>query len=546
MIGRLDSLSARFWRNLLFAGTAITVLVYLWLARGGFAVQDDGRQFLLWMPRLRDPALLNGDLMADYWQSVSPLLYRVPFQAVAALGIDPVVFGKFLAIPLLLLSAFAAWKLARALTPSPLTAFVAAAFTMGFILHEDSIYTASPRAFSHPLLLLFFLGLVRDRWPVILGSLFLLAALYPAPALVALTVLGLSRIQVKPFAIDWSKRSLLVTGAAGVLVGLAFLPFLLQTGPWGPTLTLEQARHLPNLMTPGGRSSIVDSAGNLGWHCSGRLGFLPALVPCDFGIPGATLWNLLLFGPYLWLAWQALHGRAHRLWVLTLIAAAIWYAIAATVAFKLHLPGRYSQRILEVLQFLALGHLLGAWLERRLALPPTTGTRIGAGAIALFLIVSFLTPVPDMRRPDDPALIRRIAALPATARFAGISEDLNFVPVLTGRSVLATPEHAIPYQLGYYTRINERLAASLAAVSTPDVSELRAIVTKYRIDYLLVERDTLASGTLPGRYPSLLQAESALAEARLRAGRPAIVARPECLRHAGAKTLMIDARCAAR
>lgn len=536
-----DLASARRW---LFGGMALTIAVYAWLAWGRLTVQDDARQFLLWMPRLTDPAVLNGDLMASYWQSVSPPLYQLPFRALAAIGVDPVAGAKWMAVPLLLFTTWAAWKLAEAVTGGrPLPALCAAAFAMAFVIHEDSVYTSSPRAFSHGLLFLFFWALVKDRWVALLVSLGLLAALYPAPALVAVTILGLSRIRVKPVGIDLSLRSVLVTGAAGVVVGLAVLPFLMESGGWGPTLTLEQARHLPNLMTPGGRSSIVDSAGNLGWHCSGRLGYLPALMPCDFGIPGATLVNLLLFVPYLmmaWRAWKAPAGDPNRIYLLALAGTAIWYGIAALVAFKLHLPGRYSQRVLEVLQFLALGQLLGGWIARRLdEMPDARGTKAGVWTITGFLGISFLTPVPDMKQPKDAAMIAAIRALPKDSMIAGVSEELNFVPVLTGRKALATPEHAIPYQLGYYNRINERLRASVDAINTSDGAVLRAITARYGVDYWMVERETLATGALPGRYPSLVGSAT-------RSGTPALAARAAaCARYAGPNVLLIDARCAA-
>ncbi len=552
----------RLCRRLLIGGVTVTILVYLKLAflqPGSFAyapftIEDDARQFLLWMPRLRDPALLQNDLMASYWHSVSPLLYRLPFQAVAALGVDPVLFGRFLAVPLLALAAWGAWRLAMELTAGrPVAAFVAASFLLGFILHEDSIYTASPRAFSHVLLLFFFDALLRDRASVILVTLFLLAGLYPAPAMTAFTVLALSRVRMSlPPGIDLSRRSILLVGTAALLVVIAVLPFAMQTDPWGPALTLDQARTMPNLMTPGGRSTLVDDSGAIGWVCSWRMGFVPTLVPCNRGIPGALFINLLLFLPLLIFAFNAVRGRPdkaaatrNRIYGLALVAAALWYCITLAVAFRLHLPSRYSQRILEPLEWLAIGQMIGLWIDRRLQRQSAKpAVRMAAVGLALLIAISFASPKPGMRRPADPALIREVATLPAGSMIAGVSEELNFIPALTGRAVLATPEHAIPYQLGYYRPIAERLRASLAAVSTADPKVLRHILVRYRIDFLLVERAMLGSSVIAGRYSAILPDETAAASASLRRHAPAILLQArDCTVYSDQQFLLLDARC---
>lgn len=553
----------RRWRWRLYAGTGVAIAVYLWLAclRPGtlawdpYAIQDDARQFLLWMPRLADPELLRGDFMAAYWHAVSPPLYRLPFGAAAALGLDPVLFGRFLAPALLLLAAWGAWRVALDLTERPLPAFVAAAFTMGFLVHEDSIFTASPRAFGSPLLLLFLHGLLRGRPAVMLGSLFLLASIYPPPAVVAITMLGLSRIEtLRPLRVDLSRGSILLVGAAGLAGLIGAAPFLLQTGHWGPTLTLAEARAMPNLMDPGARSTIVDEAGRIGWFCSWRMGYVPTLVPCGMGIPAAPLWNFLLLLPLLVTAGMAVAGRPdeatarrNRLYVLALAAGTIWYAIAVLLAFRLHLPSRYSQRILEVLEWLAIGQWLGLWIEaRRRRSPARPGTRAASALIGAAIAISFLSPVPGMKRPTDYALIRFIAALPKSTMIAGVSEDLNFVPALTGRAVLATPEHAIPYQLGYFLPLRDRLAASLLAISTPDPGTLAAILARYRVDYLLVEADTLRAARIPGRYPSILPVQASAATQRLRTRVPAVAAGlPACVAYWGRSLILLDARCLA-
>jgi hypothetical protein len=548
------------WSRLLFAGTALGSLVYLYLAffrpltltYDPYAIQDDARQFLLWMPRLSDPALLRGDLLADYWQSVSPPLYRALFAIADRLGLAPTVFARLLPVPLLLFCAWSAWRLASALTASPRAAFVAAGFAMGFVLHEDSIFTATPRGFASPLLLLFFHGLVAERWRPMLVALVLLGALYPAPAIVGATMLALSRVRsLVPVRIDLSRRSVLLTGGIGLAVIAAMLPFAMQTQPWDPALTLAEARDMPNMMDPLGRSSIVDAAGRIGWACSPRMGFVPSLFPCDGSVPLAMVWNLLLLTPLLVLAGRHVlgHGRREqRLYVVALAATAIWFTIAAALAFRLHLPSRYSQRVLGVLEWLAIGQVIGNWLESRLAARRASmASSAAARFIAVLLAVSFAIPVPGTKRPADYALIDRIAALPVGSRIGGVSEQLDFIPALTGRAVLASPEHAIPYQLGYYRQIAARLQASLLAVSTPDRQVFRRAMRAYPADYLLIEREMLTSGTIPGRYAQIVPAASRAAAGRLKA-EPSLAARAprDCIAYSSRQFVLIESACLAK
>jgi hypothetical protein len=553
-ISRLDD--ERPWRLLLFAATGVALIIYLARALRPLTIQDDARQFLLWMPRLMDPEALRGDLLADYWQSVSPPVYRLPFEFFALLGVDPLVVAKLLPLLLVAVSAWAAWRIAMTLTRRPLAAFVAAAAVMSLVVHEDSVYTASPRAFSPPLFLLFVDGLLRERVKTMLGSLFLLASIYPTTALVALTMLGLSRIHRVPrLRIDLSRRSILLVGGATLAILVAIVPFPTQTSRWEPTLTLGQALTMPNLGTSEGRSSLVREDGSIGWICSARMGFFPEIVPCGRGIAGAELINVLLLLPLLWLFWDALRrpdgpgGRNPNIvygWAL--LAALFWYAVAVAFAFKLHLPSRYSQRVLSILEWLAIGQLIGLWLDAQLRRTGFRGRAAAAGTLlAGLLAFSFATPLPGLRTPQHPGAIRHIAGMPADTLVAGVSEDLDFVPALTGRPALATTEHAIPYHVGYFRHVGARLEASLLMAATPDPRRLAELLGAHEVDLFLAERALIEEGALPQRYATIVPDATRAAEAMLAAGPSALQRRAgACAVYDGPKILLLDAKCLAR
>ena len=558
--------SERGWRTLLYVLTALAALVYLnnalfepgTLRFAPYTIQDDARQFLTWMSRLDDAPALQGDLLADYWQSVCPPFYQFIYAATNALGLEPTLFARLLPVVLLFFCAWMAWRIALLMTKRPVVAFVAAACVTSFVLHEDSIYSATPRAFSTPLFLLFLDGLLRDRAWTMIPALFLLGLLYPTTALVGLTMMGLARIGWRPFRIDLSARTWLL-GALGVAaVGLAILPFAGSTAQWEPTLNLDQALAMPNLGTAAGRSTVVGLNGNVDYLCSARMGLLPEIVPC-WSTPIALLPNLLLMVPMLLLAWRAVRGTRYQprggsreepgdlIHSWALVAAIAWWIVAVAVAFQLHLPSRYTQRTLSILEFLAIGQMLGPLLERRLrGRRGTWGTTVVGGLFALFFLASFATPTPGLSQPSDAQAVDRIAALPRDTVIGGVTDQLDYLPALTGRSTLATIEHAIPYHTGYFTPLRDRLERALAAVSSPDPAMLADYVRRYGVTVIAVDRALFEYGELPARWATVVPGAVQVAQQQLRQGPSVLQQRARgCLIHEG-MLVLLDAPCLTR
>jgi hypothetical protein len=367
-------------------------------------------------------------------------------------------------------------------------------------------------------------------------------------------MMGLARIGWRPFWIDLSARSWLL-GALGVAaVGLAIVPFAGSTSAWAPTINLEQALAMPNLGTAEGRSTVVGLNGSVDYLCSARMGLLPEIVPC-WSTRIAVLPNLLLMIPMLLLAFRAVRGTRYQpgeepgdlIHVWALVAAIAWWAVAIAVTFQLHLPSRYTQRTLSILEFLAIGQLLGPLLERRLkGRRSTWGTMIVGGLFALFFLASFATPTPGLSQPDDREAVDRIAALPANAVVGGVSDQLDYLPALTGRSTLATIEHSIPYHSGYFTPLRERLEAGLAAVSSPDPAVLNDYVRRYGVTVIAVDRALFEYGELPARWATVVPDAVQVAQQQLRHGPSVLQQRARgCLIHDGT-LILLDAPCLTR
>lgn len=555
---------ARGWLATLLALSLATVLIYAkgaFLVRHGwgldpFTIDDDTRQFLTWAPRIADPALLPNDLLADYWYSVTPWLYRVILDAASALGVGPVMFARLLPCVLLPLTALSAWWLARGVFASPAMAFFAAVLVLFPMLQGGGAFSPTPRAFAPALLLVFLGALIRDRGVPMVVALFCLASIYPASALVAVTILGLSRFHLAPrFHLDLSRRSILLVLAGAAAVAIGAFPFVGVTEMWHPTLTLAEARDMPVFMDPDGRMRIVLRDGSIGWFCGRRIGFLPPFG-CKTAFDYRILLNLLLIMPSLVLLVSAVRSkdpdrRSEVLLYGTVTAACvIWYGLAAMIAFKIHLPSRYSHKLISLTEMIGVVHFLGpklqrggAWLaDRSRAMYAVAAVVCAAGVLAVFLLVH-----PGLRRPAEPEALKYLASLPPQTLIGGFSDELAFIPALIGRSVLASPEHAIPYHLGYYREVEARLRDMLRAATDPDPRVVAEVVARRNLDIFAVDTAYLRDLTFSKWQEAMFPAEIPGVKQKIANERPALLdLAADCVVLAGKHLTLLDGHCLVR
>lgn len=536
------SKESRIWLLLLLALTVASMVVVALQEFRPWSIQDDARQFLAWTPRLLDPTLLKGDFIADYWHSVTPPLFRLPYEVLALLGIPAMTTAKLMGLVLMPLTALSAYGTARRLTNGAPAAFLCAGLVMGFCLREPSIFSGTPRSVTVALILLFLRWMIDDKPVAMIATLTLLAALYPAPAITCLGMICLSRITLRPrLSIDLSRRSIAIVVAATVLtLGCAAL-FDAGTQHWDPVLKFADYHQIPAMASPNGRSRIVVDDGKPGWICSARLGFLPEVASCKHSQFGLDVFvNAALFAFVVFLAWRGLTSGERRdprrIYALAIVSGAVCWTVAALVLFKLHLPSRFSQRILYPLEAMAVGQIVGNWLlAHRHRLP----ARIAGLVILAGLGYIFLNPNPKMMSPPDIAGMRAMAALPKDARIAGVAEDLSFVHAMIGRSVTADTEKAIPYQLGYYRPFRANLIDGVTLARTTDRATIADILRRQKLTAVAVDPHTLSTGELPEPY------QEALPEFVTPPGTTAALASaPQgCRMYSGAHLILFSAPC---
>ena len=510
MTSRINPLAAIF--ALLIA---LAMLIYAraaFLTDAQWVIADDARQFLAWTSRIADPQAMPGNFMADYWQQTAPPFYRALLYAAVAVGMPPILLSKLLPLLLLPLSAVLAWKLSGVFARERAAQFGGALCIIATALHTDSIFSGTPRAFALPLMLFAIHGMAAGRNGLAVLGLLMLGVVYPAPAITCLGLFTLHLLQWKPplrLGLTGGRVGLIALAAACVV--LPALLFKSGLDIWGPTLTMSEARGVFSMMLYDGRSSITGPHGDIAWLCSRRIGFLPSVVNCRGNADPRLLINLCLtIVPMLLLWFWQTRGRGQaetaagkdaarwQLFPYSLVSAIICYLIAAAIAFKVHLPARYSQPVLLIMGSLAFGILAGQGWER--LKKSGRGVFVGIAALCLLLaLAAYATPKTTLARPRDGALIGFIGGLSPAIRIAGIESDLDFVPAATGRGVLATTEHDIPYHRQYHRKNSDGLRASLQMGELTSPAAVAAI-QRYRIDLLVFDRKFLETGVVPGRY----------------------------------------------
>jgi hypothetical protein len=547
----------RLWRTLavllgiLSAGMFLTVA----FARAE-SIADDGRAFISWMGRWNDPGLLAGDLMADYWSSVSPWAYRGLFHAAWAVGIEPAIFIRLLPAILYPLTALFAYRFLRAIGADPLVAFIATACSIALLVGNEAIASGTPRAFWPVLLLAIMEGLARRRPAEVTAAQLLLAGMYPQMALVSASVIGLTSIKPSArFLVDVSRERIGLVLLPGLATIAGLLPFLLSTSAYGPAFSLEEARAIP-AFAGNGRASVFAADGSIDMVCGLRLGFLS--LDCAGWWQQAALMAAIAIGPCVLLA-RNLAARsdgslASPLPFYLLASTLAWFAISTALLFRLHLPSRFSSAA-SLLAMLAAVPLLASWIRDRLPLSWLARRPIGqafliagtVGCLCAAIIGAVQRPA-TIVSPRSPALLAAIRALPKDDMVAGFIPDLDFSPAFTGRSTLFNRELAVAYQKGYFLPILARMAAIRDVAFTRDPAVFAARLAAQPIDWLLVPKFTLSDGRVLGPFRGFFGSGLAAEEEAAQAQGPPVLAKRAGACTAGEydEVLMLDAACLKR
>ncbi|TAD80563.1 MAG: hypothetical protein EA001_00430, partial [Oscillatoriales cyanobacterium] len=456
---------------------------------GPFVVADDGRQHLFWMTRLVNPQAFAGDWIADYFASVAPWGFRGVYWLAEAIGLGSATAAKLW--PPVLSGAIGGlvWVVTRAIVPVPFGGFVAALLFLQNLWLKDDLASGTARAFLNPLFLLVLWAWVRRSPWGLVGVIGLLGGFYPHYVLVTAAMLGLRLgLVVMRREGDWRIWAIGLGACVAVL-----LPFAASASTFGPTITIAQARQLPEFL-PDGRSRFFYADFGRFWLSAGRSGIQPPLEPplLGLGLGLPLLWRWRDRFPL----WQTVRSGVEILPLLT-IASFGCFGLAHLLLFRLHLPSRYTQHGLRVVLAIAAAMVLVLLLDRFWAWARNRRRAIGlAVAIGTIGIIGLLVAYPLAVRGfpkanyvtgGAPDLYRRVAADPTVGRVATLSGEASNLPTFTGKSVLVGAEYAIPYHWGYYREFRSRVEALLLAQYSPDPATLNLVIDRYRPTHWLLD-----------------------------------------------------------
>lgn len=516
---RAASVVSIFWLVLSMAFSIYCSL--LWVARAfkhEYIIQSDARQVTPWLLRFVDPELFRNDLIADYYLSVNPDGFTLLYRAMAALGVGPLTLSRILPLILGLAVTAYCFALFLELLPVPAGAFIACLLLNQHLWTDDSLSSATPRAFLYPLFLAFLLYLAQKRLVATLVTIALQGLFYPPVMFVSAGVLALSLI-------GWSNRRLHLSkdrrGYALCAAGLAVVVlvtffYALKSSDFGPTITASEASSLPSSLA-GKRLTFLNQDALTYWLTDSQSGLYWRRIIPPFGLFAGLVLPALLWMPKRFpLASRIKSGII--LLPRTLLSALFMFFAAHLLLFKLYLPNRYTIHIFPIVLSLASGIALTLILDSGLRQADLSWnsadkkkavlafTTIILTAALLFSYPFFLRRFPRRsiaigRHPD---LYKFLLAEPKDSLVASLSVEADNLPSFARRSVLTAPHFANPYQAKYYLELNQRYSDMLDAIYSPDREQLCGFIDRYGVDLLLVERGTFTREYVTG-HPVIMR-----------------------------------------
>ena len=487
------------WLSLMFA------MAYGYLAmQKGFAadyvVQDDARHYLFWMERFQDADAFPNDLIADYLQSIAPVGYKLLYRFASYAYLDPEWLAKVLPPLLGLVAAGYYYCLTVAIFPVPMAGLMASVMLSQHLWCNDDLVSASPRAFIYPLLIPLLFYFVRQQWGVSLVFLGLLALFYPPVALVAATLYAVHAVDWQKLPVMWCypwrvviRARCRVAIAALVITLVCLLPTYVLSQSYGPVVTMAQAHSIPEFQ-PSGRHSFFRAGLWRYWLM--LYGGHGAILKRTIFTPVTLVAAVFLWPMVRWRRWfPSLKNVQPSLSIFAelTLAAMVWFLAAYGLAFRLHMPGRYTSHcillVMPILAAIAWVSLLGSLVlyQRRL---------VKLTAVLLVLVpLFFYYPLLLQKFPKtlyvtghEAPIYEYLQTQPKDTLVASLDYEADNIPTFAKRSVLMASEYGTPFHLGYYRQIRQRTADLLRAHYASDRATVKTFADTYGVDFWLVNK----------------------------------------------------------
>jgi hypothetical protein len=557
---KIYSKQSLFWLGLSLIFAFIYSLIALQEAFSSeYVVQDDARQHIFWMSRFVDPELFPGDLIANYYQSIAPWGYKNIYHLFAWLGVEPLVFCKFVPVILCLVMTGYCFAVTLEILPIPFAGFVAALLFNQNMWLQDGVASATSRAFAYPLFFAFLYYLFRRSLVGTCLTIILMSWFYPSFVLIFAGVLFLQLWRIEGYLPKLNRdKKIYIFSCVGLLVSLVvLLPYLLSSSEYGPTTTLEQARQLPEFISGGRASFFHDDDPWRFWFNATRSGIkLPSALMPDLAYGGLLLPFLIKF-PNKFPLSQKIKPQLGYFNNLLLVSFGLFFAAHAFL-FKLYLPSRYTQHSLKVVVIIAASIALMLIVSAILNWANNQDhsswkSFLALGITTLFIVTLVTYPV---TRDDfihtgyqvgtHPQLYQFFQKQPKDTMIASLATEASVIPSHSKRSILVSSEHAIPYHMGYYRPFRQKVVDLIEAQYTTNPSIVQNFINKYKVNFWLLEKSSFTPEYLEqNRWLTDHQKVTQQAIQNLKQGKQAVIARiqAQCPAFQDADYTVIASKC---
>ncbi|AKG20602.1 hypothetical protein [Calothrix sp. 336/3] len=456
-----------------------------------YVVQDDAREYVFWMQRFLDSELFPQDLIANYFQSITPLGYATLYKVIAAWGMSPLLFSKILPVFLSIIITIYSFQLSIKIFPIPLAGFLSTLLLNQSLWFKYDVISGTPRAFIYPLFLAFIYYLLQRSWVYIAFIMLIAGLFYP---LLLFIILG---------TLCWRlgsnyRQNYRLLGFFLMLGCLILLPYALSTSEFAPVVTYTQAKLMPEHWTEG-RHPFFDSNALKFWLFGQHSGIFPPLMPPIIWLGLLLPWMRQKPSQFPLLA--AIKPETKILYQLLIVS--LFLFLAAHIFFlKLFFPTRYTIHTFRIIMSLSGGIVLTVLLDNFTRFFAREMRRRGKlhrfsilGIVGICLIfVLFVSPhlfkyfpKTDYRRGENPELYKFLQQQPKDSLIATLADEADNLPTFTQRPILVGREYALPFHLGYYSQIRQRVIDLINATYHPNLTVVQDFIQKYQVKFWLLE-----------------------------------------------------------
>lgn len=466
--------------------------------RSEYVVQDDAREYVFWMQQFIDPTLLPNDLIAQYFKSITPPGYAALYQMMAILGVQPLWLSKVLPIGLGLIATLYSFAICLRLFPFPVAAFISTLLLNQSLWFRDDLSSATPRAFVTPLFLAFLYYLIRNQRIGIVVVLVLQALIYPPLVFITIALLCLRLWHWNSGKLHFRSNQLIFVGICIGFSAIALLPYAISSAEFAPLITRSQAWTMPELH-PGGRHPFFDPNPWKFWLIGEHSGIIPPLMPPLIWL--GLLLPILMRYPSRFPLVQRIHSAIAVLSQTVWVSLGLFFA-AHLLLLRLFFPTRYTSHSFRIVLAIAAGIVLTILLDAAFRACETLLSRqkwlsLSARLLLMFAIaIVFLFypqfsagfPNTNFRVGNNATLYQFLQTQPKDTLIATLSDEANNLSTFAQRSVLFSKEHSLPFHLGYYRQIQQRIIDVMQAQYSPNLTLAKQAIEKYQIKYWLIER----------------------------------------------------------